>query len=127
MKVIVCEPNKIARVEEIEQTLEAMQEIVGGYIEAVNSLPDSACIVCNEEGRLNEMPLNRGVYRFGDMVGAIYGTFFICGCSDEDFCSLTDEQAEHYLEEFKYPEKFYRICGAVGSYKYEPETGKVVK
>lgn len=43
---------------EIEATeLKQMQEAVGGYIEMVN-FPDGSCMVCNEEGKLDELPMN---------------------------------------------------------------------
>lgn len=48
MKVLIVEPGKYPREADIEHTLEAEQEVVGGTIEAVYPWRDSACIVCNE-------------------------------------------------------------------------------
>ena len=36
----------------------------------------------------------------------IAGTFFICGFSGEEFCSLTDKQFRHYEKLFRDPELF---------------------
>ena len=51
MKVLVVEPQKPCRVQEIDG-LAAMQQIVGGDIEAVYPFQDSAALVCNAEGKL---------------------------------------------------------------------------
>jgi len=44
-------------------TLEELQEIVGGYIELVplfENFGDKGCVAfCNEEGKLNGLPINR--------------------------------------------------------------------
>ena len=50
--------NKI----EIEDTLEAMQETVGGYIEEYMPFDDEVAIVCKEEGKMNGAELNRAIY-----------------------------------------------------------------
>ena len=83
MKVIVKEPGKTSEYREIDNTLEAMQEIVGGYIECV-FLEGGAVMVCNEEGKLMGMQMN---FPFrGDI---IVGTVFVCGTDDEgDFTDV---------------------------------------
>ncbi len=43
-----CEPELI----DIDNTLKALQQEVGGYIEAV-TLPYGAALICNEEGRIS--------------------------------------------------------------------------
>ena len=57
MKVIIKEPGQRPRVTEIENSLSALQEAVGGYIETVTFAED-CCIICNEEGRLQGLPYN---------------------------------------------------------------------
>ncbi|MBP5717950.1 MAG: DUF3846 domain-containing protein, partial [Abditibacteriota bacterium] len=53
IRVLVVEPEKPPYEREI-RTLEDMQEIVGGSIEAASYLPYPVMIICNEEGmRLN--------------------------------------------------------------------------
>ena len=103
MKVVICEPGQYARIAEIEPTLKAEQEIVGGLIDCVYPWPnDMAALVCNDEGKLNGLPLNRALEDYD----VIAGTFFICGISGENFCSLTEEQTARYLQKFRAPEVF---------------------
>ena len=103
MKVVICEPGQYARIAEIEPTLTAEQKVVGGLIDCVYPWPnDMAALVCNDEGKLNGMPLNRALEDYD----VIAGTFFICGISGENFCSLTEEQTARYLQKFHDPEVF---------------------
>ena len=62
ISVILVEPNKYPEVVEIEDTLEAMQKIVGGCIEQYMPFDDEVAIICNDEGKLNGLPLNRAIY-----------------------------------------------------------------
>lgn len=79
MKVIVKAPNNPAIEVEIENELEALQGIVGGYIECVY-LPNGAILICNEEGKIRNLPRN-----FITQRDVIKGTVIICGESEEDF------------------------------------------
>ena len=85
MKVLIVEPGKYPREADIEHTLEAEQAVVGGTIEAVYPWRDSACIVCNDNGIAENLPLNR---MLGDY-DIIHGTFFVCGLTSNDFTDLT--------------------------------------
>lgn len=49
------------------------------------------------------------------------GTCFICSCSGEDFGSLSPEQLRRYTEQFKYPEKFFRVGDEIKAMSYLPE------
>ena len=50
IKVVLLEPNKEAKIAEIETTLESMQHLVGdGFIEAFYPFEEEVCIVCNDE------------------------------------------------------------------------------
>ena len=80
MKVLIVEPGKYPREADIEHTLEAEQAVVGGTIEAVYPWRDSACIVCNDNGIAENLPLNR---MLGDY-DIIHGTFFVCGLTSND-------------------------------------------
>ena len=96
MKVLVVEPQKPCRVQEIDG-LVAMQQIVGGDIEAVYPFQDSAALVCNAEGKLLGLPMNRPLLDEDRLpYDIICGTFFISGLGQEDFVSLTDEQIQRY-------------------------------
>ena len=96
MKVLVVEPQKPCRVQEIDG-LAAMQQIVGGDIEAVYPFQDSAALVCNAEGKLLGLPMNRPLLDEDRLpYDIICGTFFIAGLGQEDFVSLTNEQIQRY-------------------------------
>jgi hypothetical protein len=109
MKVVYVEPNKIAEIVKIDSGLKSMQKAVGGYIEAVYPFADPVAIICNEEGKINGLELNRGFADDkGDLYEIIAGTFFVCLArpDSEDFEGLPDELASKYLEMFKCPEVF---------------------
>lgn len=114
IKVVMVRPGKFATIEEIDKSLESYQQIVGGYIEQLCPYDDPVAIVCNEEGKLSNLPLNRGLlhpeYGMWDIVA---GVFFICGLGEEDYCSLTEELAAKYWVMFKYPEQFARSSNGI--------------
>lgn len=62
ISVLLVEPGNAPEVIEIPNTLEAMQELVNGYIEMISPFDDDIAIVCNEEGKINCLPLNRAIY-----------------------------------------------------------------
>lgn len=64
MRILLLEPNRSAKVVDIEQTLEGMQKVVDGDIEAVYPFNDNIAIVCNKEAKingLNGLPANRAI------------------------------------------------------------------
>ena len=67
MNVLVVEPGFLPYEKEIpdslssDEQLRALQEIVGGYIEAIYPYEEDVAIVCNEEGLINGLPFNRSV------------------------------------------------------------------
>lgn len=123
ISVLYIEPGKTPRLMEIDNTLEAKQKIVGGYIEAYMPFEDEAAIICNEEGKFNGMEPNRAVYNDeGEMIDIIFGPFFICydPRDSEDFLSLPVELAEKYKTKFKFPEHFYKWDGTIIVEPYNP-------
>lgn len=122
--VVLLEPGKLARPAAIDASLESYQKIVGGMIEAFYPFEEPVCIVCNEEGKLDGLPLNRAVYADPsrrEMLDIIAGTCFICDCSGEDFGSLSPEQLRRYTEQFKFPQKFFRVGDEIKAVPYLPE------
>lgn len=73
IKVVLVEPGKLARQAEIPATLEGMQATVQGSIEAFYPFEEEVCIVCNEEGKITGMPLNRAVYSEEIITDMSYG------------------------------------------------------
>ena len=110
--VVACYPGKSAVVIRIQNTLEAKQAFVGGYIQAVYPFDDPVAIVCNEEGKINGMEPCRALFdESGDIYDIIVGPFLICGLDDEGFISLTKEQQEEYLAMFRHPQMFFLLNG----------------
>ena len=114
MRVIVVESKKKPMVQDIGSDLESMQKIVGGPIEAVYPFDEPVVLICNEEGKLLNLPLNRALR---DDEGTVYdiisGTFFLCAAPpDSDrFAGLTDQQIKTYMERFAMPEMFLDVGG----------------
>ena len=79
MKVIVKHPHeRIGRMKEIPNTLNALQQTVDGHIETVY-LGRGLVMVVNEEGKLRGLPVS-----FKTEYDIIVGTAIICGqCGDE--------------------------------------------
>lgn len=114
IKVLLVEPNKYPKMIEIEDTLKAMQEVVGGYIEEYMPYDDDVAIICNEEGKYKNMPPNRAIYSDDkEMKDIIFGKFFVCYApiESESFLSLPEDLAKKYEEKFKMPERFRRDLG----------------
>lgn len=123
MTVVACYPGKAAQVIEIKDGLKGMQEFVGGgFIEAIYPYNDPVAIVCNEEGKLNHMELNRALYtEDGEMFDIVAGPMFVCGLGEEDFASLQGELLEKYLEKFQHPETFIKIGSDILAIKLPEE------
>lgn len=117
MKVLVIEPHKPPYPLEMDGTLAVMKKLVGGTIQAVYPFTDDVALVCNDEGKLLGLPLNRALYHpeTDELYDIIAGTFFLCGAPpDADhFTSLTDSQLEKYIQYFHIPETFMRLNGQI--------------
>ena len=114
MQVVVVEPKKKPVVQDIDTGLESMQKIVGGVIEAVYPFDEPVALICNEKGKLLNLPLNRALR---DEAGSVYdivsGTFFVCAAppDSDHFTGLTDQEIKTYMERFPMPEMFLNVGG----------------
>lgn len=112
MNVLVVEPGYLPYEKEIQDGadhLEQMQAIVGGLIEPIYPYHEEVAIVCNEEGLINGLPFNRSV---PGGYGGVFGTFFICGMGEENFCSLPPDLMERFKKEFKNSETLLGFDGS---------------
>ena len=105
MKILVVKPLEEPLETEIDGTLESMQKTVGGCIEAIYPFEENdIALVCNDEGKINGLPLNRAIKdQNGEIYDIIAGTFFLCSApADSDsFESLSKEKIQKYKERFK--------------------------
>jgi hypothetical protein len=112
MKILIIEPMNEPYTKEIDGSLESMQQIVGGLIQAIYPFdhPETA-LICNDEGKLIRLPLNRALFdKDGNIVDIISGTFFLCSApaDSENFESLNDEQIEKYKKRFETLEFYFK-------------------
>lgn len=126
ISVLLVEPGQSPRMIQIEDTLEAMQQIVGGYIEEYMPFDDPVAIICNDEGKIDGLPLNRAIRAEDDrneIIDVIAGTFFICYAKEdaERFQSLPEEFVKKYSDLFKNPERFFRTANGIVAVPYNSE------
>ena len=108
MNVLVVEPG-MAPYEKEVNGLKEMQATVGGLLTVIYPYEEQVAIVSNDESILEGMPFNRSVE---GGYGGIFGTFFVCGLGEEDFCSLPPEQMERFKKKFHQAEI---LVGAKGN------------
>lgn len=95
IRILVVEPNKEPYQLKIVHTLENLQAVVGGLIEFVE-LEHNVDLICNEEGKLDNLPMNRIITN-----DVVCGTFFIAGQHKGETISLSRKQIKKYKKEFK--------------------------
>lgn len=71
---------------EIENTLKALQKVVGGYIETMTLSTDHVLIV-NEEGKIHGLSPNKYLH-------GIVGDALLVRVSGDEFSSMADEEVE---------------------------------
>ncbi len=117
MKILIVETEKKPRIAEIDGSFHSMQLVVGGNIEAIYPFEDYVALICNDEGKLNNLPLNRSLYHpeTHQLYDIISGTFFVCAAppDEENFNSLTSEQLQYYANRFERPELFLSFDGSI--------------
>ena len=98
IKVLALLPMELPKEIKLDNTLEAMQNFVGGLIECI-TLSDTGSevtLVCNEEGKLLGLPLNRPLWDGADVLA---GPGFLAGCDNEgNLTSLPQSALDYYIE-----------------------------
>ena len=117
MRVVMVEFGRKACEMELEDSLASMQRAVGGLIQAVYEPGGrDAALICNEEGKLLGLPLNRALRdENGEIYDAVAGTFVICGAppDSENFTSLKYVVVCYWLRLFAKPEFFVSFNGQI--------------
>ncbi len=103
MDVLLFEPGKYPRSVSVD-TLEEMQQLVGGWITATYPFDDPVAVVANDEGLLLKLPFNRMV----DPYHPIVGNFFLAGIGEDNFVSLSPELMEKYEKALHDPQILVR-------------------
>lgn len=87
MRVLIKEPGGAWEVADVENTLDALQEAVGGYIETltINTEPEPLVLIMDEEGRLNDKEYNMSISEV-----PLFGTLLICGREKDEFTDVSD-------------------------------------
>lgn len=91
MHIIYKAPGRPPEPRDVPNTLKELQALVGGYIETV-TLASDAVIICNEEGRLRNLPFNCRLLGV-DFVGPI----LIAGVKNDEFADLPENCTELML------------------------------
>lgn len=115
IKILIVEPTLDPYVQEVENTLEKKQKIVGGLIEFVE-LEDDIDLICNEKGKIYNLPMNRIIKN-----DIICGTFIIAGQKNGESISLKDEQIKKYKSYFKLRNHTIPITFLKNKYKQSSE------
>lgn len=89
MKIARKRPRESWEFAEVENTLEALQAEVGGYIETVSFLSD-VCVIVNEEGLINDMPFN---LNFAGL--QLFGPVLLVGVNGDEFCDVPFKDFKH--------------------------------
>lgn len=116
MKILLVEPGKEPVLKESDCSLKSMQEIVGGTIQAIYPFEEPVALICNDEGKLLGLPLNRALRdENGQIYDIVAGTFFLCGAPEDSdsFGSLTDGAMQAFKQRFAAPELFLNINGTL--------------
>lgn len=91
MKALKLEGRTFAEVT-IENTLEALQAAVDGYIEVVTLVPDRAVMIVNEEGQLRGMASNAIASAAANT--QIVGPAIVVGVDGEEFTDVPADVAQ---------------------------------
>ncbi len=108
--VLLVEPEKYPRPVEIGTELKDLQEAVGGFIETSYPFADKACLILNDTGKIEGLPLNRALRDDGGTIyDVVAGPFLVAGLAGDSFGSLTPEQMTKYEQQFHQPEMFIHM------------------
>ncbi len=79
----------------IDNTLEQMKGIVGGYIDTLYLPENHLVVVCNDKGKIKDLPIRALVRNSdGEVVDTLNGDFIICRDGGEDFTDVKAEDIE---------------------------------
>ncbi len=112
ISALLISPGRYPKRISIGRDLFSLQEAVKGPIQAVYPYEDDVALICNEEGKISGLTLNRALRdETGDIYDVIAGDFLLTGLTPDDFGSLSSDLADKYEQLFYYPEEFIDFAG----------------
>lgn len=95
--ILVCikRPEQEPCVELVENTLSALQHLVGGYIESY-TIAEDLTLLCNEEGLLLDLPYNATIAG-----NPFVGTVVAVGLDGDEFSSIAAAHVPRVLRMLK--------------------------
>ena len=107
IKALLIKPDEPPKVVDIDYSLESLQNLVGGWTEEVCPFVDDVALICNEEGKMIGLKLNRALRdESGKIYDIVAGDFLICGLDEYGYCDLSEELINKYTMIFRHPEMF---------------------
>lgn len=110
INVLVIEPGLLPYKKEICDAGD-MRRLIGtqGYCGKIYEFKKNVAVVYNGDGRDEKLEFNRSIPERG--FGGVFGTFVVCGLSEERFTSLTPEQITTYAKRFRKAEVLLDMYG----------------
>lgn len=103
IRVLLVKPRRKPEVVMIEDSLESLQDMVGGNIQAAYPFNDPVALIVNDEGKICGLTPNRALKdENGITYDIIAGDFLVTGLTEENFGSLSDELTDKYMKLFYY-------------------------
>lgn len=123
LTILLVRPGKRPVEKTIPNTLKNLQEQVGGLIEIVYPWPNRHIgLVCNDEGKVKGLPLNRAIPEIEDVIA---GDFFLCGLryteDGRELCSLPPDQMAYMKQHFREPHFFIESAEGIGYFRVTPK------
>lgn len=103
IKGILVKAGEVPVVVEFNESLEALQQFVGGYIEMIQLTDDEDVdIVINEEGKLYGLPVNKYVIHEGRIIDALMGDLIIVGANPDtgETVSVPESKIGRFMDLF---------------------------
>lgn len=126
LTALYVQPQRPPEEVKIHDDLVTLQGIVQGPIEIISPYADPVVIICNEEGKIEQLPYNRVLSDSrGNIQDVIAGNFLIVGTTEDgELKSLDSAMLEKYSKKFETPERFQLFEGKLAVQKIKPPKPK---
>ena len=118
IQILVVPPGAAPYTHTLDNTLEAMQFLIGGYITSFETGVFDTVGIAHDEGLLLRLPPNRLIPATGAI---IFGTFFIAG-SGINLHSLTPDQMAEAAKLFEHPLRLQQLAQLLQRQRADSDT-----